>query len=95
MTNFSGSEYSIDELDLVRWLRTCGELLSSIIEKPHEDSDRSSPIGARTYTVENEVEETNSTISANIWEKIDNLLLWNRQSLLQMLWNAFKKEMQK
>ena len=29
----SGSEYSIDELDLVRWLRTYGELLSSIIQK--------------------------------------------------------------
>ena len=41
----SGSQYSIDELDLVRWLRLYGEILSPISEQAHKDSNPDNPVG--------------------------------------------------
>ena len=47
----SGSEYSVEELDLVKWLRLYGEVLSPLTEKLHPDFTRESPVGNGTYTV--------------------------------------------
>ena len=47
----SGSEYSVEELDLVRWLQKYGEILSAVCEKSHKDSDKSYPVGTGTYVV--------------------------------------------
>ena len=46
-----GSQYSIDELDLVGWIRTYGEILSTITERMHKDSREENPVGNGTYIV--------------------------------------------
>ena len=47
----SGSQNSIDELDLVRWLRLYGEILSPISEQAHKDSNPDCPVGNGLYLV--------------------------------------------
>ena len=47
----SGSEYSVEEPDLVRWLQKYGEIMSAVSEKSHKDSDKSNPVGTGTYVV--------------------------------------------
>ena len=47
----SGSQYSVDELDLVKWLKLYGEILTPISEKLHKESDATLPVGDGTYLV--------------------------------------------
>ena len=47
----SGSQYSIDELGLARWLRCYGELLTPISEMAHKDSEVENGVGIGTYAV--------------------------------------------
>ena len=47
----TGSEYSVEELDLVRWLQKYGEIMSAVSEKAHTDSDKSNLVGTGTYVV--------------------------------------------
>ena len=53
----SGSEYSIEELDLIKWLRLYGEVLTPLSEKLHPDSTEDCPIGNGTYTVKMKLKE--------------------------------------
>ena len=47
----SGSQYSITEGELVRWLNLYGEVLSKLNEMTHPDSDPDMPVGNGTYVV--------------------------------------------
>ena len=49
--DISGSEYSIEKLDMIKWLRLYGEVLSPLTEKQHPDSTEDCPIGNGTYIV--------------------------------------------
>ena len=46
-----GSEYSVEELDMVKWLKLYGEILSPLSEKLHPDSTQEAPVGNGIYTV--------------------------------------------
>ena len=48
---------SMDELDLVRWLRLYGEVLSAINEVVHPESDNYNPTGSGIYTVKMRLKE--------------------------------------
>ena len=45
----SGSQYSVEELELARWLGIYGEIISPINELVHKDSNKASPVGIGTY----------------------------------------------
>ena len=47
----SGSQYSIEELDSVRWLKLYAEILTPISEKLHPDQTKDCPFGNGTYTM--------------------------------------------
>ena len=53
----SGYQHSIDELDLIKWLRLYGEVVSPITEKQHPDSIEDCPVGNGTCTVKMNLKE--------------------------------------
>ena len=63
----TGSEYSVEELDLVRWLQKYGEIMSAVSEKAHTDSDKSNLVGAGTYVVKMKLKKTNSSVPPYLW----------------------------
>ena len=60
----------MDDFDLVRWLRTYGELLSTINEKTHKDSDQHNPVGTGTYIVKMKLKKQNPQYLPNYGRKL-------------------------